>query len=323
MVVMPLTSGQKGAVGQFAFMAAALVTGKGQVEVYTPAADNEGRDAEIRRHLKRSPGIGIQIKVALVTVTLGGQHRQNYLEIRFDLPVRKIQNDPRLWYFLAFYDPDQLRFVDPVFLVPAHVFHKMARRGTSKGRIRFVMFANLGPEAHDKWSPYRVRLSDLGKRLLEIVDEMGLTASRALPEVPVDGVWLSRAARGGVKSLRADRPNRKYDLIRNAVLERESVSAWYKGHPRVFSPFLLGTKAGDPHVLGYQFDGTSEQPLGPEGSPVNWRCLRVAGLTKVKVLPGIWHPVPKGSKAHQHCIDKVDVSAHGISAGSRRLDKAA
>jgi hypothetical protein len=320
---MPLSSAQKGAIGQFGFMAAALATGKGQVEVYIPAADNEGRDAEIRRHLKRSPGIGIQIKVALTTVALGLHHKQKYLEIRFDLPVRKIQNDPRLWYFLAFYDPDQLRFLDPVFLVPAHVFHKLARRGKWKGRIRFVMFANLGPEAHDKWSPYRVRLSDLGKHLLEIVDEMGLTASRDLPEVPVDGVWLSRATRTDVKSLRADRPNRKYDLIRNAVLESESVSAWYMGHMRIFSPFLLGTKAGDPHVLGYQFDGTSEQPLGPEGSPTNWRCLRVADLTKVKVLPGIWHPVPRRGKGHQSCIDQVDVSAHGSSAGNRPLRRAA
>jgi hypothetical protein len=40
---------QKGAIGQFAFLATALVTGKGMVEVYTPAVDNEGRDAEIRK----------------------------------------------------------------------------------------------------------------------------------------------------------------------------------------------------------------------------------------------------------------------------------
>lgn len=320
---MPLSSAQKGAIGQFAFLATALVTGNGQVEVYTPAADNEGRDAEIRRHLKRSPGIGLQIKVAFVTVRLGPHHLQDYLEIRFDLPERKIQNDPRLWYFLALYDRDQLRFLDPVFLVPADVFHKMARHGKWKGRIRFVMFANLGPEAHDKWVPYRVPLSDLGKRLLEIVDEMGLTASGVLPELPVDGVWLSRAARGGVRRLRVPRNDHKYDVIRKAVLERNSLSGWYKGHLRVFSPFLLGTKAGDPHVLGYQFDGTSEQPLGPDGSLENWRCLRVAELTKIKVLPGVWRAVPKGSKGHQSCLDRVDVYAHMPSAGKRQLRKAA
>jgi hypothetical protein len=317
---MPLSSAQKGAIGQFAFLTVAIATGKGQVEAYTPAADNEGRDAEIRRHMKRTPGIGIQIKVAFETQRRTG-HKQRYLEIRFKLPEDRVQNDPRLWYFLALYERSQLGLVDPVFLIPSHVFHKAARKGSWKGKVEFVMLASLGPEAHDRWSPYRVALADLGKHLLEIVDEMGLTASRDLPEVPVDAVWLSRAARGGVKSLRVDRPNRKYDLIRNAVLERESVSAWYKGHLRVFSPFLLGTKTGDPHVLGYQFDGTSEEPVGPEGSSENWRCLRLAGLTKIKVLPGIWHPVPRRAKGHQSCIDQVDVSAYRRSAGQgqRRL----
>ena len=174
-----------------------------------------------------------------------------------------------------------------------------------------------------RWAPYRVALSDLGKRLLEIVDEMGLTASGVLPRLPVDGVWLGRAAHRGMKSLRAARHGRKYDLIRKAVIERNSLSAWYKGHLRVFSPFLLGTKAGDPHVLGYQFDGTSEVPLGPEGSAENWRCLRVAGLTKVRGLPGIWHAMPKAGKGHQSCIDHVDVSAHGTSADRRQLRRAA
>jgi hypothetical protein len=45
----PLTFTQKGAIGQFAFLATALATGKGQVEAYAPVADNEERDAEIRR----------------------------------------------------------------------------------------------------------------------------------------------------------------------------------------------------------------------------------------------------------------------------------
>ena len=35
---MPLSSVQKGAIGQFAFLATAMITGNGQVEAYTPAA---------------------------------------------------------------------------------------------------------------------------------------------------------------------------------------------------------------------------------------------------------------------------------------------
>src|SRR5256885_16357475 len=73
---MALSSVQKGAIGQYAFLAAALVTGNGLLEIYIPSADNEGRDAEIRKHLKRTPGIGIQIKVAFATVTVSPENRQ-------------------------------------------------------------------------------------------------------------------------------------------------------------------------------------------------------------------------------------------------------
>ena len=109
---MALSTSQKGAIGQFAFLATAMATGKGEVEVYAPSADNEGRDAEVRRHLKSAAAIGIQIKVAFATVLSGGSAR--YLGLRFGIAESRIQNDPRLWYFFAYYDPHQLRF-DPAW----------------------------------------------------------------------------------------------------------------------------------------------------------------------------------------------------------------
>jgi hypothetical protein len=199
---MPLSAIQKGAIGQFAFLAAALVTGRGQVEVYTPAADNEGRDAEVRRHLKRAASIGIQIKVGF------GLHRSNarggrtYLELRFEIPEKRLRNDPRLWYFIAVYDPVQLRLLDPVFLIPSAVMHRLARQGRTKRGILFKVIANLVPNSRDMWSPYRVALGDLGKRLLEIIDDAGLTAeTRTLP-LPEGAIVIGRARR------RAARPKR-------------------------------------------------------------------------------------------------------------------
>lgn len=314
---MPLSSAQKGAIGQFTFLATALVTGRGQVEVYTPAADNEGRDAEVRRHLKPTGPIGIQVKVAL-SKTSNGAGRNNYLGLRFRLRKQRIQNDPRLWYFFAVYDALQLRFDEPTFLVPSRMFHKLARQETSGGLVWFRMTANLAPGSHDEWTPYRVASRDLGRRLLQIVDEAGLTTADRPRLLPHDAVWLGRAIRGAAKkSLRVAPAGGTYQLIRGAVLERNSLSAWYKGHRRLFSPFLLGTKAGDPHVLGYQFDGTSEKPA-PNGSSESWRCLKVAELTRVKVLPGVWHSVPMG-KGFQHCIDQVDVSAYRPAPTRRQL----
>jgi hypothetical protein len=239
------------------------------------------------------------------------------------LPKSRVQSDPRLWYFFAVYDGKQLGFRKPAYVIPADVFHKIGRDGNpSHGVQWFAITANLDPKSRDKWSRYRVAPAELGTKLLDIVDHTALRATGVLPRLPADAVWLSRAmppARSGVLMASS---GRKYGLIWNAVLARASLSAWYEGHLRIFSPFVLGTKAGDPHVLGYQFDGTSHEPLGPEGSPENWRCFRVAELTKVKPFPGDWQATGRG-KGFQHCIDQVDVSAAQPSSAKHRLRRAA
>jgi hypothetical protein len=319
---MPLSSVQKGAIGQFTFLATALATGGGEVEIYAPVADNEGRDAEVRRHLKSVPGISVQVKTTDSISQYGGG-RSEYLKILFCKRKGRVKKDPRLWYYFALYDMKELQFKDPEYLIPADVFHKIGRDGKpSKGLQWFAITANLGPKSRDKWSRYRVLRKDLGPRLLAIIDEAALTATRGLPHLPADGVWVSRAGPRDTKSIRTAARGRKYNRIRTALLARGSLSAWYGGHLRLFSPFVLGTKAGDPHVLGYQFDGASQEPLGPEGSPKNWRCFRVAELTKVTVLPGTWHAPGRG-KSFQHCIDQVDVSAGRSSPARQRLRRAA
>ena len=321
---MPLSTTQKGAIGQYGFLATALSTGNGEVEVYSPAADNEGRDAEVRRHLKPALAVGIQEKVSFETFHSGTRSRAMYIGSRFSIAEERLQTDPRLWYFFALWGSNELRLHDPCFLVPAHVFHVMGRTGKRNGRIYFLMMASLSPDSHDRWSPFRVAPKDLGPGLLEIVDKTGLMANRLLPHLPAGAVLLGRATPRGTRSLRAAsaKPISNYDLIRNAVLERDSLSARYQGHLRIFSPVLLGTKEGEPHVLGYQFDGTSHQPLRPDGSPENWRCLRVSELTDLNVLPGIWHIAGK-RKGSQNCIGQVDVSAYRPSPGRHQLRRAA
>jgi hypothetical protein len=190
---MPLSPVQKGAIGQLTFVATALATGKGQVEVYTPAMDNEGRDAEIRRHLKPAPAIGIQLKTDFSKRPKG--RKANYLSLRFALPQSRVQNDERLWYALAAYSFRLLGFEDPLYLVPARVFHKLARRQKWKGRIRFVVTANMGPGSRDQWSPYRVAPRDLGKRLLEIIDDAPLTKTAGASKLPSNSLFIGRAGR--------------------------------------------------------------------------------------------------------------------------------
>jgi hypothetical protein len=318
----PLSTTQKGAIGQFAFLATSLATGKGELEVYSPAADNEGRDAEIRRHLKPALAIGIQEKVTFETFRSSARSRAMSMDLRFSIVEDRVQNDPRLWYFFALWGSDELRLHDPCFLVPAHVFHVMGRKGKRNGEIDFLMQASLAPDSHDRWSPFRVAPKDLGPRLLEIVDKAGLMATSLLPHLPAEALLVGRAIPRAKIRLGAASADPKYDLLRNAVLERDCVSAWYQGKLRLFSPVVLGTKAGEPHLLGYQFGGTSRQPLGPDGSPRNWRCLRVSELTDVNLIPGVWHTAGR-RKGVQNCIDQVDVSAGRPSSAKPRLRRAA
>jgi hypothetical protein len=70
---MPLSNVQKGAIGQFAFLSTALATGRGDVEAYVPVADNERRDAEIRRHLKSTPGITVRSRWHSVSLLMAAR----------------------------------------------------------------------------------------------------------------------------------------------------------------------------------------------------------------------------------------------------------
>jgi hypothetical protein len=196
---MPLSNVQKGAIGQFAFLAAAMFTGRGQLEAYTPAADNEGRDVEVRRHLRSLAAIGVQIKVAFSLIG-DNSPNQTYLGIRFRIPKYKVQHDSRLVFFFAVYDRKRLGFYDPVFLVPAAAFYKLGRRGVKDGQVWFEIMANLAPDSHDQWSPYRIALKDLGKRLLEMIDSQKLPAQKTARDLPQDAILVSRSNR---------RPNRR------------------------------------------------------------------------------------------------------------------
>jgi hypothetical protein len=106
-----------------------------------------------------------------------------------------------------------------------------------------------------------------------------------------------------------------YGLIRQAVLNKDQVIAMYGGLPRQLCPHALGTKKGVPHGIFYQFGGTSSHPLGPAGSPLNWRCMLITELSQVRIVKGHWYSAPTDVNAGEHhtCIDTVDVVAGSFS----------
>lgn len=95
-----------------------------------------------------------------------------------------------------------------------------------------------------------------------------------------------------------------YSLLRQAVLDRVSLTAMYQGRIRKFSPHSLGLDSGgDEHVMTYQYGGDSSKglPLGGE-----WRCFRVAGLSSITRNGDSWHTSTNHSRPN-NCVTRIDV----------------
>jgi hypothetical protein len=98
--------------------------------------------------------------------------------------------------------------------------------------------------------------------------------------------------------------NQIYQMIRQAILDRDIVVATYHGHVREMCPHVLGTKKGRLQALMYQFAGSSSNGLELDGSPANWRCIIVEELLNVSVRKsgGQWHTASNYSRP-QTCVN--------------------
>jgi hypothetical protein len=98
--------------------------------------------------------------------------------------------------------------------------------------------------------------------------------------------------------------SRNFDLVREAVENRQQVFALYRGHRRQMCPHVLGWKNGRRQALFYQFGGTSDSGLQWDGSPMNWRCIPVDDLKDLRLVDGPWHTAPNHSRP-QSCVDSI------------------
>ena len=96
-----------------------------------------------------------------------------------------------------------------------------------------------------------------------------------------------------------------YAMIRQAIINKEQVFATYNGYRREMTPHVIGTKNGKEQALFYQFGGDSSSGLGAAGSPSNWRCIPISGLSDVETREGEWHTAPNHSRP-QTCVGNID-----------------
>lgn len=95
-----------------------------------------------------------------------------------------------------------------------------------------------------------------------------------------------------------------YDIIRQAVLDKCSLTAIYQGHIRHFSPHAIGrSNDGNANVMGYQYAGQTSTQLPPDGE---WRCFEVRQLSNIQRNGDGWHTREDHSKPNT-CVTQIDV----------------
>jgi hypothetical protein len=200
---MAITSTQQGVITEAEFAKVVILTTDGALVPARPVADDDRRDYEIhiRRHFLES--LAMQLKTAK---RLRRHGRSRVLQINFRVKAPLVSDD-RLWYFLAYFDIDQMRFIDPVFLVPSRFFHKHAVHGIGRGAIQLQFKASIEEGSHDMWSPFRLTQKELGPRILAILKQLERESKglgKRIDLLSLGGVvWLQAAPAKKAKRRRA------------------------------------------------------------------------------------------------------------------------
>ncbi len=183
---------QQGIIAQWEFAKHLMMGSRGKIEVAAPLTDDERRDFEIHVRGLFGFGLAFQVKSSMVLAHVAKAY---YLEVSFPVRVSRVVSNARFWYFFGYLDPKLMRFVDPVFVVPSAEVHAHAAPNRKGDYMHFNFFASMAPTTHDRWRPYRVEAVELGKHVLEIMNDLKKAPRLALPKkaelssIP-DALWV-------------------------------------------------------------------------------------------------------------------------------------
>jgi hypothetical protein len=180
---MPISLVQQGTATEFEFLKLVILGGGGELEGSRPATDDDRRDADVHRRSDFSLGLGFQIKSAMHVDHPWAADR---LHVRFTVLKDRLVTHPLFYYFFAFLDLRIMRFGDPVFIIPSAEVHEHAIPHLHGDTWHFDFDASLGPNAHDRWVPFRVSTLEVGQRILAIIRDLEMSMT-AIPPPPLRG----------------------------------------------------------------------------------------------------------------------------------------
>jgi len=159
---------QLGRAGELALALYALVGTEGELQLYTPVADDDHTDVTIgRRGLV--PAIALQVKT---TSHLDGD---GLVEAKAEYPAGEVREHPAFLYAVLLLESVSIA---TAWLVPSADFNRLAYR-TTTGK-REVLAFRARPGGGDRYASFLVPPLELGNRLLAVIESLPESVPRDL-----------------------------------------------------------------------------------------------------------------------------------------------
>ena len=149
-----------GRAGELAMALYSIVSSDGELELFTPVADDDHVDATAGRR-GGLPAIAIQVKTA-PKVDRGG-----LVEAKADYPAGHVREHPAFLYAVLLLSSVTVK---SVWLIPSPDFNRIAYRRIAKDRE--ILEFRGDPLRDDRYSGFRVPPLEIGPRLLSMIDAL-------------------------------------------------------------------------------------------------------------------------------------------------------
>jgi hypothetical protein len=150
---------QVGRAGELAIELYALVTSRGEVDIYSPVVDDDHVDlvAGLRGG---PPSLGIQVKTTPML------DRSGLVEARASYPFGHVREDPNFLYAVVLLDGVR---IEAVWLIRSPDFNRLAYRVVEGARE--VLEFRGRPDGDDAFATFRVDPSQIGPALIAAIRE--------------------------------------------------------------------------------------------------------------------------------------------------------
>jgi hypothetical protein len=149
-----------GRAGELALDLYAMVSSDGELQLFTPVADDDHVDATAGRR-GRIPAIAIQVK------TVRQVDRTGLVEAKADYPAGQIREHPAFLYAVLLLPSVT---IETAWLVPSPDFNRLVYHVASADRELLEFRGD--PSRDDRYAAFRVPPLEIGPRLLTIIDSL-------------------------------------------------------------------------------------------------------------------------------------------------------